>query len=458
MLDHFFTVYGMGPGRLPADTRKEFFHRASVIAKRYTTKPDKAPLIGMRRLRYLVDDRFELFRLSMAPTAVSTWLTDSRPDWKKQRSAWKKNRKTAGKRWLYRNILVRGRLQPNLAMFWVSEGRQPAGDPKAIYEEMLRTRPDLQPMWALSPKAARSVGTVLPHVVIGSWECYRTLALTTYVVSDANLPTYFVKRPGTTFLQTLRGTPLETIYTDTRPYPAVSKGTNFGNLLKRADAWDYCLSSSAYATETIRRAIPSSFKILEYGQPRNDILFHDLDQIATSVREEFSLADDATIVLHSPVKRPWERTDREHIDLDDLLAHLPDESVVFTTVKRPGGKSSSRVFDVSHRDDLEHLAAASNLLITDYSPIMFDFALLNRPIVIYAEDYDAFSAVRGVYFDIRESPPGAVATSQVELLGLIESGDYDTGATRDLHAAFRSRFCEFEDADATSRVVSHVFR
>jgi CDP-glycerol glycerophosphotransferase len=97
------------------------------------------------------------------------------------------------------------------------------------------------------------------------------------------------------------------------------------------------------------------------------------------------------------------------------------------------------------------------MLITDYSPIMFDFANSGRPIVIFAGDHERYAEERGIYFGVLSSPPGIVATSADELLEILETGGHDTDETRQRLDAFRSRFCEFEDGSASERTVDSFF-
>jgi CDP-glycerol glycerophosphotransferase (TagB/SpsB family) len=88
---------------------------------------------------------------------------------------------------------------------------------------------------------------------------------------------------------------------------------------------------------------------------------------------------------------------------------------------------------------------------------MFDYANLDRPIVIFADDWETYSVVRGTYFDILKEAPGAVATTQDELIGLLTSGAWRDEKAAAARAAFRRRFCDFDDGHAAERVVRRVF-
>jgi hypothetical protein len=87
---------------------------------------------------------------------------------------------------------------------------------------------------------------------------------------------------------------------------------------------------------------------------------------------------------------------------------------------------------------------------------MFDYANLDRPIVIHAEDWEAYEAARGTYFDLRSFPPGAVARSEDELIDIFATGHWRGSRSAQLRAAFRERFCQFDDGRAAERVVRRV--
>jgi CDP-glycerol glycerophosphotransferase len=111
------------------------------------------------------------------------------------------------------------------------------------------------------------------------------------------------------------------------------------------------------------------------------------------------------------------------------------------------------VRDVSSHPSVEELMLASNVLVTDYSSIMFDYGVLDRPIVIHAPDWEVYRALRGTYFDLMEEAPGPVTRSEAAVVEAIRAGDGDPGA----RAAFRARFCSLDDGRAAERVVRRVW-
>jgi CDP-glycerol glycerophosphotransferase len=114
---------------------------------------------------------------------------------------------------------------------------------------------------------------------------------------------------------------------------------------------------------------------------------------------------------------------------------------------------AGRIRDVASHPSVEQLCVAADVLVTDYSSIMFDYAVLDRPIVIHAPDWEVYRELRGTYFDLLAEAPGPVTRTVDEVVAAVRAGD---GAAGD-RAAFRERFCSLEDGGAAERVVRRVF-
>jgi CDP-glycerol glycerophosphotransferase len=115
-------------------------------------------------------------------------------------------------------------------------------------------------------------------------------------------------------------------------------------------------------------------------------------------------------------------------------------------------EQGAQVVDVSGHPSVEEVCLAA-----DYSAIMFDYAVLDRPIVVYAPDWAAYRRTRGTYFDILAEPPGLVATSQDQLADLFAMGGFHSPEVTGARTRFRDRFCPHDDGHAAERVVRHVF-
>jgi CDP-glycerol glycerophosphotransferase (TagB/SpsB family) len=264
-------------------------------------------------------------------------------------------------------------------------------------------------------------------------------------------------------LQTHHGTPLKTMGLDLVNARHSSLGLNFKRLMKRVERWDYSISANAFTTEIWERVYPSgTYESLETGYPRNDVLANATAAHRDRVRAELGLAPGQKAVLYTPTHREYSAEYVPMLDLDALVDELGPDLVVLMRAHyfyrgADTSGASERIIDVAAHPSIEDLAIASDLLVTDYSSLMFDYAVLDRPIVIYAPDWETYRTERGTYFDLMAEPPGAVATTQAELTDVLRSGQAEDAVSAALRSEFRARYCSLEDGRAAERVVRRLW-
>jgi CDP-glycerol glycerophosphotransferase len=241
-----------------------------------------------------------------------------------------------------------------------------------------------------------------------------------------------------------------------------SMGMNLRRLMRRVQRWDYSISANEFSTEIWERVYPSgTYESLETGYPRNDVLVAASEETRARVRAELVLSPTPTAILYTPTHREYAKEYVAMLDVDALAASLgPDHVVLMRTHYFYGtteGSTAANVRDVASYPSIEDLSIASDLLVTDYSSLMFDYAVLDRPIVVYAPDWEQYRTERGTYFDLMAEPPGSVAVTQDELTEVLRSGAASGVESTALRAAFRDRFCALEDGRAAERVVRRVW-
>ncbi|WP_040907020.1 CDP-glycerol glycerophosphotransferase family protein, partial [Streptomyces griseoflavus] len=304
------------------------------------------------------------------------------------------------------------------------------------------------------------------HVKTGTRRYWEVLATAKYLVNNVNFPNAVVKRPGTVHVQTHHGTPLKRMGVDQLPFPAAAQGLDFEALLERVDKWDYSVSSNSHTTRMWERAYPSRYVSLDHGYPRNDVYYTAGAAEIRAVRERLGIAPGRRAVLYAPTHRDYEAGWTPRLDLAALSDRLGEDTVLlvrghyfYDGAASPltGLRRSGRVVDVSSYDPVEELCLAADVLVTDYSSIMFDYANLDRPIVIHADDWETYRTTRGVYFDLTAEAPGPVARTQEELTGILTTDAWRDENAAKARAVFRRRFCEYDDGRAAERVVRRVF-
>ncbi|SDK62827.1 bifunctional glycosyltransferase/CDP-glycerol:glycerophosphate glycerophosphotransferase [Streptomyces indicus] len=456
MLDHYLTILEK-PGRLPRDAGAEFAQRAAEDLRNRRPAGFTRPS-GTRGYKYALLARGSypaLAGIKKIARARNTAVVQGR------------KRVTQAKRTamgVFYQSQLRLPLDENLALFSAYWSRGYACNPAAIDAELAVRAPHIRRVWAVKADEVSRVPKGVEVVRVGSREYWTALARAKYLVNNVNFADTLVKREGQIHLQTHHGTPLKSMGLDQRKYPA-STNMDFEALLERCDRWDFSLSSNRFSTTIWERVYPCSYESLETGYPRNDVLINSDAAAVVSARQQLGLDDGTTAFLYMPTHREYEVDFAPRLD----LAALADELGPGTTLLvrghyfyKPSSRLSElqaagRVVDVSAHPEVEQLYLAADCLITDYSSAMFDYANLDRPIVIYADDWETYSAVRGTYFDLLEEPPGAVATSQQELTTLLNSDEWRSPRSDKLRAEFRRRFCEFDDGRAAERVVRRVF-
>ncbi|MFF0381909.1 CDP-glycerol glycerophosphotransferase family protein [Streptomyces sp. NPDC004286] len=358
-------------------------------------------------------------------------------------------------------------LDPDLVVYSASSHRGMLGDPAAVYRAAELIAPRLRGVWVVRDEetaAALPPGTA--YVLLGSRRYLEVTARASYFVNDVNWPGALVKRPGVTHIQTHQGTPLKHVGADLLDKPGARLGFDVPRMLRRADRWDYGLVANRHAELVWERAFPCHFTSVRTGSPRNDVLVGADASRGREFRRRYGIPEDHTVVLYAPTRRDHVRGG--HVDRIDLAALAADLGEGHTLVVRlhpslangpargAGLAELARrgvVVDATDEPDAAQVLLAADALVTDYSSIMFDYAVLDRPIVVHADDWDTFRASRGAYLDITARPPGHVSYSQGELTRLFESGAWRDRESAALRADFRARFCEFEDGRAAERVV-----
>ncbi|MGW0764277.1 bifunctional glycosyltransferase/CDP-glycerol:glycerophosphate glycerophosphotransferase [Streptomyces sp. NPDC002676] len=456
MVDHYLTVLDR-PDRLPQNARAEFFHKASADYRARLPEGFQRPA-GGRGHKYAMLERDAYTTMASATTAVKLRKAVK----SRTRTAINKSKRSA--MGVFYQSQLRLPLDENLALFSAYWSRSVSCNPAAIDAELARLAPHVRRVWAVRPDAVDQVPKGVEYVRVGSREYWAALARAKYLVNNVNFADAVVKREGQIHLQTHHGTPLKTMGLDQRKYPA-STDMDFEKLLERCDRWDFSLSSNRFSTTVWERVYPCSYVSLETGYPRNDVLVNATSEDVRRARAALGLADGTKAFLYMPTHREYQPGFRPSLDLARLADELgPDVTLLVrghyfygSSAHTAELRRSGRIVDVSGHARVEELYLAADALITDYSSAMFDYAVLDRPIIIYAPDWDIYSAVRGTYFNLLQEPPGSVATSQAALIGLLGSGEYSGSEAAERRAAFRLRFCEFDDGRAAERVVRRVF-
>ncbi|WP_093613581.1 bifunctional glycosyltransferase/CDP-glycerol:glycerophosphate glycerophosphotransferase [Streptomyces indicus] len=453
MTDHYSTIFTKR-GRLPRGSRAAFLRRARAHYRRYRVPGHPVPVRTRLRHALVKLGTHRTYRTLMLALRVKSRLA------------------RAGKRFgrLARGALLQLHYRTQLllpvrddyAVFSAYWGRGHSCNPGAIEAKVRELAPGIRTAWICRPEHRHHVPTGTRRLTPGTAAYWTALARAKYLVNNVNFDRRLVKRRGQVLIQTQHGTPLKHMGLDLQDRPAAARDMDFGQLMASADKWDYVLSANRHSTLVWERVFPASYQVLEYGYPRNDRLLQASSHEVARLRETLGIPEGSTAILYAPTYRDYRTTQRTPVDLERMLRELGPRFTVLTRAHHSyeaplAAGESARLIDVSAHPSIETLCLASDALVTDYSSLMFDYANLDRPIVVYADDWEAYEAARGTYFDLRAFPPGTVARSEDELIDIFATGHWRGSRSAQLRAAFRERFCAYDDGRAAERVVRHLF-
>jgi CDP-glycerol glycerophosphotransferase len=464
---HYTTIID-DPGRVPAARRREFFRRMAAHFARFRPAGHTYPP-GARGMKFRLVERGD-YRLFAALRPVNRLRLNAR---RGARGA-AVSARTAARRaralpaLLYYEANKRLPMDDRLAVYAAYWYRGYSCNPRAIYEAARELAPDVHGVWIVRKDAVTSLPAGVDYAVEGSLRSLRVLARARYLVNNVNFPHTVSKRPGSVHVQTLHGTPLKAMGLDQQRYPVGAQGMNFTRLREHAARWDFLLSANPHSSEVWPRVYPGTYELLETGYPRNDRYFRTGPEEIAAIRARLGIEPGQTAVLYAPTFREYAADADPLPDPSRLAAALGPEYVLMLRSHyydadgtRPDAERRSegaaRVVDLSSYPVVEDLCLAADVLVTDYSSIMFDYACLDRPIVVHAPDWETYRSTRGVTFDLLAEPPGAVAESEEQLIEVFRSGAVTSDAAEEARAAFRRRFCAFDDGGAAERVVRRVF-
>ncbi|MEE1824584.1 CDP-glycerol glycerophosphotransferase family protein [Streptomyces sp. BE20] len=453
------TVYDT-PGLVPVGLRPEFFRRIAGHFARHRPAGYRFPG-GVRGVQYRLAARgsrrayAELRRTGRLPRELGRGARAVAPALKKG--------VRSGARFTAYNAFRRLPLDRHLAVYAAYWHRGYACSPAAIYEKAKELAPGIRGVWVVeNRKQAATLPAGVPYVIVNTPAYLRAMATAKYFVNNVNFPRTMAKRPGTVHVQTQHGTPLKAMGMDLRDHPVAADGMDFDRLREAVDRWDFLVSSNPHTSEHFARAFPGRYEMLDTGYPRNDRLAVAAPAEVAAMRERFGLQPGRTAVLYAPTHREARGGYVPLLDVRDLARRLgPGFTLLVRThyfhTGGPGDlaadEGAAEILDVSAHPTVEDLYLAADVLVTDYSSMMFDYAVLDRPVVIFAPDWEEYRRDRGVYFDLFEQPPGALTTDPDGLASALLAGDPEPEA----RAAFRRRFCPWDDGGAAERVVRRVF-
>ena len=295
------------------------------------------------------------------------------------------------------------------------------------------------------------------------------LARSKYWIANCKLPKYVLKKDSQVYLQTWHGTPLKKLAHDIE----VPEGTTFYRSEMSVEddndvsKYNYMISPSAFTTEVFQSAFAiERERLIETGYPRNDILSNYNSDDIKKIKDKLNLPEGKKIILYAPTWRDnsynlkgytfklevdfkkWQKI----LGTDYIVIFKPHYLIVndfdLEAVKE-------FVYYIDPKEDISSLYLIADVLVTDYSSVFFDYAILKRPIYFFMYDVDTYrDELRGFYLDIYHDLPGDVIESEDELIQKIFSEKFDYNRLQ----IFNEQFNNHEDGNASKRVIEILLK
>ncbi|MGE7933307.1 bifunctional glycosyltransferase/CDP-glycerol:glycerophosphate glycerophosphotransferase [Viridibacillus arvi] len=378
--------------------------------------------------------------------------------------------KTKLTRQIYKDIFQKRPLNEKKIVFESFLGKNYADSPKYIYEYMVKHYPEYEFIWSFNETNHDIPGNA-KQVKRLSLTYYYHMATAKYWVNNMRQPLHLQKREGNVFLQTWHGTPLKKLVFDMNEvYSANPKYKQ--QFYEQSRLWDYLIAANSYSSDIFKSAFKFDKVMLEDGYPRNDTLYiNNNSDYITKMKTKLNIPLDKKVILYAPTWRddefyePGKYKFNLKFDLQKLQEKLGDEYVIllrmhyFIADDLNIDGYEGFVYNMSKYDDIAELYLISDILITDYSSVFFDYSNLRRPILFYTYDLEKYrDQLRGFYIDIENEVPGPLVKTTDEIIDAVLNIDKVTIQYKEKYDIFYDKICGWESGKATEKIVEKVFK
>ncbi|WP_053689027.1 bifunctional glycosyltransferase/CDP-glycerol:glycerophosphate glycerophosphotransferase [Streptomyces sp. WM6372] len=375
---------------------------------------------------------------------------------------------------VYHEVFSKLPIKKGTVVFESHMGKQYSDSPKAIHEEMVRQGVPFEAIWSYA--GAKPTGFPKDATLVRrwSWPYLRALAQAEFWVDNQGFPLALAKREGTTYIQTWHGSALKRMgFHEPRTKAQGKAGQD--KFQAAVNRFDHFLIRSEHDARTLAKGFRLRDEVLlRTGYPRNDALVEahraeaqSGERVRGPLAAELGIDPEKKVLLYAPTFRATADGAVEGFefpfDVEEFAERLGDRFTLLVRTHYLNSVSlppsvAGRVIDVSRHHDITPLLALADGLITDYSSVMFDYSVLDRPMLFFAYDYEKYATdIRGTYFDLKEKAPGPVVATADELLQALAAFDEADAKYAEARQRFLTEFGEYDRGDAARQIVEKFF-
>ena len=390
---------------------------------------------------------------------------------KKDKIQWKENFKIKIKRlrcWYYRHFKP---IQKNKIVFSQFAGQGYGCNPRAICDEFLKRGEDYDLVWILNKNVKRKNSGVPNGVrTVTGKKVYYELETAKVWVNNIHFNVLLnegvVKRKDTIYLNTFHGgITLKNQVTDKKNYnPKIEEQLKEKMYHKDSEYVDYITCGCDMEIHVLEEFFYHNGEILKLGDARTDMLVNGSPEIEKKVREHYEISEGTKVAIYAPTFRADKKLNCYNLAFDEILDYLEKRDgcpwVMLIRLHPRLAKQtkeivpdSPRYINAANYTDMQELAVASDLMISDYSSVITDFMLTRKPGFMYVPDLDKYIESRGMYFEMDELPFPYARTNE-EFMQNLEQ--FDEAAYRDKVDAFVKKIGYIDDGQSAKRIVDFL--
>lgn len=346
--------------------------------------------------------------------------------------------------------------QDNLVLF-TAQAKRFNDSPKAIYLYMLEHNmaSKYHCVWAVDDPGKYDIPGNAEVIVMDTLQYFKTALRAKYWICSVNIERgLHFKKKNTVFLNTWHCVPTN--------YMGNAVGTRKDFDWRKTDY--ICYSGNYEKPIIIRDCVAYEKNLLPSGLPRNDELFYVDKDLVRKKRQILGIPEGKKVILYAPTWRDSNDLGKDYdmsvpIDWEKWRKILADDYVLLIrthplTTKLLNVEFDDFIRDFSNYPDVNDLMIAADIMISDYSSIIFDYAILGRPIICFGYDYDEYVKQRGFYFDLDKEFPSGIIRSEDQVLNFIRDMDYEEQSNKT--KAMKEKFVEF-GGHATEMCIEALF-
>ncbi len=311
-----------------------------------------------------------------------------------------------------------------------------------------------------------------PHVHFVQYNSRKYLKLLSkagYLINNVNFKYYFTKKPDQIYVNTWHGIPLKTL-----GYDMPNGKTETSNVVRNMMLSDYMISASPFLTQIYLKSYKLdeiyTGKIIEEGYPRLDLIDNESydERAEVLFGHGVKIQKGKKVILYAPTwkGKSYGTASSDVSGLFEFKSNL--EKMIDTDKYQILIKPHQRLWELAHNDlnfpfvvpatvDANLVLGITDILVSDFSSIFYDFLRTGRPVLFLIEDYESYASERGLYFSPTSALPGPVAVTASEIASYINDIESVTKAFADKYREISEFACASASPCISKRIIDIVF-